>query len=270
VTATLRPYTIPLQPPIQDDCTGNKRRRIDHVAAAHLYPTIPGSYQHQLPYSLPQHHVPVSLYAEGVAGHYVARQSQNSPLTTPYLGTLDAQQGRWAHSFSHAPQCHISTYQGPWSMQHAYYYGQSDLSVDKSPRLPAWWDGQSSIHTPSILPTNQAQVMTYMRRMHHSPGESQQSYITRFASSYTTTLHNLDAGSFSLGHDMHSHQQHQQHRVKKHSSNMYYEDVGMPLKIQSIPVLDSLVSVTRALLLQHVASRLVRTSLRRAENQVVN
>lgn len=260
---------MPVQPPNQDNRTGKKRRRIEPAAAAHLYLTAPSNYQHQLPHSSPQHHVPVSPYADGVVGHYVARHSQNSPLTTPYSDTPNPQQGQWAHSFSHAPQIYAPTYHDPWSMQHAYYYGQTDPSVYNSSWSRARQDVQSSVYTPSILPTSQAQAMTYMQLTRHSPVDCQQSYVTESASSYATILHNVGVGSSGLGHDVHSHQQHQQHQVRKSPSNMYYEDASMHLKMRSLPILDSLVSVNRPLFLRHFASQLGRTVLPHAENRVV-
>lgn len=251
-----------VQPPNQDDRFGNKRRKIDPVAAAHLYPTAPSSHQH---------HVPVSPYTDGVAGHYVARQSQNSPQSTPYSDTPNAQQGQWVHSFSDAPQSYAPIYRNPRSMQHAYYYGQTDPSVGNSPWQTSRHDAQSSVHIPSIPPTSQAQAMTYMQPTNHSPADSQQSYDTGSALSYATALHDSDNGSLELGHDVHSHQPHQQHQIGKIPLNTYCEDASMHLKVQILPVLDSLVSVTRPLSLRYIALQLVshRTSVCRGSSRLL-
>ena len=225
----------------------NKRRRIDAVAAAHLYPTSPSAYQQQLPYSTPSHHVPVSVqssYSDAAANHYVARQPHSSPLATSYSGTPHTQQGQWApsHAFNHPPQqSYVHSYQDPRSVQHAYYYGQTDPSVYNSPWPPVQHDGHSNVHAPSIPATSQPQTMTYMQPAHQSPVDSQQSYDTATAPSYATTLQNFDVGSFGLGHDVHS-QQHQQHQIRKSPSNLYFEDASMHLKMQSLPILNSLVS----------------------------
>ena len=122
-------------------------------------------------------------------------------------------------------------------MQHAYYYGQTDPSVYNSPWPPVQ-DGHSHVHTPSIPATSQPQTMTYIA--HQSPVDSQQGYDAASAPSYATTLQNFDVGSFGLGHDVHSQQQ--QHQVRKSPSNMYFEDASMHLKMQSLPILNSLVS----------------------------
>jgi hypothetical protein len=234
---------MPPHPPTPNDRSAsvssgtNKRRRIDAVAAAHLYPTSPAAYQQQLPYSTPGHHVPVpvpvhSSYTDAAASHYVARQPHSSP--TSYSST-----GQWApsHAFNHPPQSYVPSYQDPRSMQHAYYYGQTDPSVYNSPWPPVQ-DGHSHVHTPSIPATSQPQTMTYIA--HQSPVDSQQGYDAASAPSYATTLQNFDVGSFGLGHDVHSQQQ--QHQVRKSPSNMYFEDASMHLKMQSLPILNSLVS----------------------------
>jgi hypothetical protein len=250
VPATLQSYAMPPHPPTPNDHSGgtNKRRRIDAVAAAHLYPTSPAAYQQQLPYSTTAHHVPVpaqSPYTDAAASHYVARQPHSSPLATSYSGT-----GQWAPSqaFNHPPQSYVPSYQDPRSMQQAYYYGQTDPSVYNSPWPPVQQDGHSHVHAPSVPATSQPQTMTYMQPAHQSPVDSQQSYDTGSTPSYATTLHNFDVGSFGLGHDVHSHQQQQQqqqqqhHQVRKSPSNMYFEDASMHLKMQSLPILNSLVS----------------------------
>ena len=129
-------------------------------------------------------------------------------------------------------------------MQQAYYYGQTDPSVYNSPWPPVQ-DGHSHVHTPSVPATSQPQTMTYMQPAHQSPVDSQQGYDTGSAPSYATTLHNFDVGSFGLGHDVHSQQQQQQqqhHQVRKSPSNLYFEDASMHLKMQSLPILNSLVS----------------------------
>jgi hypothetical protein len=234
---------MPPHPPTPNDRSAsvssgtNKRRRIDAVAAAHLYPTSPAAYQQQLPYSTPGHHVPVpvpvhSSYTDAAASHYVARQPHSSP--TSYSST-----GQWApsHAFNHPPQSYVPSYQDPRSMQHAYYYGQTDPSVYNSP-WPPQQDGHSNVHAPSIPATSQP---TYLQPSHQSPVDSQQGYDTASAPSYATTLQNFDVGSFGLGHDVHSQQQ-QQHQVRKSPSNMYFEDASMHLKMQSLPILNSLVS----------------------------
>jgi len=55
-------------------------------------------------------------------------------------------------------------------------------------------------------------------------------------------MHNFDVGAFGIAHDVHSQQQQQQQQVRKSPSNMYFEDAGMHLKMQSLPILNSLVS----------------------------
>jgi hypothetical protein len=125
-------------------------------------------------------------------------------------------------------------------VQHAYYYGQTDPSVYNSPWPPVQQDGHSNVHTPSAPATSQPHTMTYMQPTHQSPVDSQQSYDTSSAPSYATTLHNFDVGSFGMGHDVHSQQQHQ---ARKSPSNMYFEDASMHLKMQSLPILNSLVSL---------------------------
>jgi outer membrane protein OmpA-like peptidoglycan-associated protein len=126
-------------------------------------------------------------------------------------------------------------------VQHAYYYGQTDPSVYNSPWPPVQHDGHSNVHAPSVPATSQAQPMTYMQPAHQSPVDSQQGYDTASAPSYATTLQNFDVGSFGMGHDVHSQQQ--QHQVRKSPSNMYFEDASMHLKMQSLPILNSLVSL---------------------------
>ena len=234
---------MPPHPPTPNDRSGTKRRRIDAVAAAHLYPTSPAAYQQQLPYSTPGHHVPVpvhSSYTDAAASHYVARQPHSSPLAT---ATSYPSTSQWApsHAFNHPPQSYVSSYQDPRSVQHAYYYGQTDPSVYNSPWPPVQHDGHSNVHAPSIPATSQPQPMTYMQPAHQSPVDSQQGYDTASAPSYATTLQNFDVGSFGMGHDVHSQQQ--QHQVRKSPSNMYFEDASMHLKMQSLPILNSLVSL---------------------------
>lgn len=235
---------MPGHQPNQDDRSG-KRRRIDAVAAAHLYPTAPSAYGSQhLPYNTaPQHHHAPS-YADG--SHYVARQPPGSHLATPYSGAPSSHPGQWTHSYSQAPPSYVSSYQDPRSVQQPYYYGQTDPSVYNSPWPPTQQDAQSNVHVPSMLATSQPPALPYLQPSNqpahqptHSPADSQQSYETGPSPSYATTLQNFDVGQFGLGHDVHS--QHQQH-VRKSPSNMYFEDASMHLKMQSLPILDSLVS----------------------------
>lgn len=261
---------MPPHPPTPNDRSAsvssgtNKRRRIDAVAAAHLYPTSPAAYQQQhLPYSTPSHQVPVhvpSSYTDASASHYVARQPHSSPLATSYSGTPHAQQGQWApsHAFNHPPQSYLPSYQDPRSVQHAYYYGQTDPSVYNSPWPPVQQDGHSNVHTPSAPATTQPQTMTYMQPAHQSPVDSQQSYDTSSAPSYATTLHNFDVGSFGMGHDVHSQQQHQ---ARKSPSNMYFEDASMHLKMQSLPILNSLVSFTLLAFSRDISISSVRSAV---------
>lgn len=241
--ATLQSYAMTGHPPTQDDRTGSKRRRIDAVAAAHLYPTASGTYgQPHLNYSTPHHHVP--SYADN--SHYVARQPQSNPVTTSYPGTPNSQQqqqpqhGQWTPSYSSAPQGYVASYQDPRSIQQPYYYGQTDPSVYNSPWPPTQQDAQTSVHTPSMLATSQAQSMSYMQPS-HSPVDSQQAYNSGPSPSYPSTLQSFDVGSFGIAHDMQSQQQQHQRQVRKSPSNLYFEDASMHLKMQSLPILDSLV-----------------------------
>jgi hypothetical protein len=245
--ATLQSYAMPGHQPTQDDRSGNKRRRIDAVAAAHLYPTASGTYgQPHLNYTTPQHHVP--SYADG--SHYVARQPQPAPLATSYPGTPNTQhqhqqqqqqppQAQWSQSYNPTPQGYVANYQDPRSIQQPYYYGQTDPSVYNSPWPPTQQDAQTGVHTPAMLSTSQAHSMAYVQPS-HSPVDSQQhSYDSGPSPSYPSSLQTFDVGSFGIAHDVQS-QQHRQ--ARKSPSNLYFEDASMHLKMQSLPILDSLVS----------------------------
>lgn len=234
---------MPGHQPNHDDRSGSKRRRIDAVAAAHLYPTASSSYgQPHLNYSTPQHHVP--SYTDG--SHYVARQPQPNPVATPYSGTPNSQHqqqpGQWAHSYNPTPQSYVASYHDPRSIQQQpYYYGQTDPSAYNSPWPPTQQDAQTNVHTPSMLATSQAQPhpMSYVQPSHSPVDSQQQSYDSGPSPSYPSTLQTFDVGNFGLAHDVQSQQQRQ---IRKSPSNMVFEDASMHLKMQSLPILDSLVS----------------------------
>lgn len=238
-SATLQSYAMPGHPPTQDDRSGNKRRRIDAVAAAHLYPTASGTYaQPHLNYTTPQHHVP--SYTDG--SHYVARQPQTTPVATSYAGTPNTQHqqqpGQWTPSYNPTPQGYVANYHDPRSIQQPYYYGQTDPSVYNSPWPPTQQDAQTNVHTPSMLTTSQPHSMSYIPPS-HSPVDSQQHYDSGPSPSYPSTLQNFDVGNFGIAHELQSQQQRQ---ARKSPSNLYFEDASMHLKMQSLPILDSLVS----------------------------
>ncbi|KAM0717378.1 hypothetical protein Q7P37_007230 [Cladosporium fusiforme] len=225
---------MPGQSQAPDDLTAasNKRRR-----TAHPYPTAGSAYGHLMPYNPPQHHHShhVNSYPEGVPGHYIARQPQSSnPSPSPYHGTPTAHQGQWAQDYHSTPQAFVSHYQDPRSIQQPYYYGQTDPSVYNSPWPPPQHDTQS-VSAPPLLPTNQAQTMPYIQSS-QPPIDAHQGYDSGPSPSYATALHNFDVGSFGMGQDV----QAQQPQVQKSPSNVYYEDASMHLKMQSLPILDSL------------------------------
>ena len=242
--ATLQSYAMPGHPPTQDDRSGNKRRRIDAVAAAHLYPTASASYaQPHLNYSTPQHHVP--SYTDG--SHYVARQPQPNPVATPsYAGAPNTQHqqqqqppAQWSHSYHPTPQGYVANYHDPRSIQQPYYYGQTDPSVYNSPWPPTQQDAQTGVHTPTMLATSQSHSISYAPPS-HSPVDSQQhSYDSGPSPSYPSSLQTFDVGNFGIAHELQSQQNRQ---ARKSPSNMYFEDASMHLKMQSLPILDSLVS----------------------------
>ena len=245
--ATLQSYAMPGHPPTQDERSGNKRRRIDAVAAAHLYPTASATYgQPHLNYSTPQHHVP--SYADG--SHYVARQPQPNPIATPYSAAPNTQHHQhhqqqqqqppqWSQSYNPTPQGYVASYHDPRSIQQPYYYGQTDPSVYNSPWPPTQQDAQTGVHTPAMLATSQAHSMPYAQPS-HSPVDSQQhSYDSGPSPSYLPSLQTFDVGNFGIAHELQSQQKRQ---ARKSPSNMYFEDASMHLKMQSLPILDSLVS----------------------------
>jgi hypothetical protein len=240
---------MPGHPPNQDDYPGNKRRRIDAVAAAHLYPTASGTYgQPHLNYSTPQHHVP--SYSDG--SHYVARQPQTAPGPSSYSATPitqnQQQPAQWAQSYNPTPQSYVANYQDPRSIQQPYYYGQTDPSVYNSPWPPTQQDAQTHVHTPSMVVTTQPHPMPYVQPS-HSPVDSQHPYESGPSPSYPSTLQAFDVGNYGLSHDVQSQQQRQ---VRKSPSNLYFEDASMHLKMQSLPILDSLVSSTHPFRLLYV------------------
>jgi hypothetical protein len=244
-SATLQSYAMPAHSPHQDDHNGNKRRRIDAVAAAHLYPTASGTYaQSQLNYSTPQHHVP--LYADG--SHYIARQQQPNPVATPYPPHTQQQQqqqqqphvGQWAQGYNHTPPTYAANYHDPRSIHQPYYYGQTDPSVYNSPWPPIQQDAQTTVHTASMLATSQPQSMPYTTQPSHSPVDSQHPYEPGPSPSCPSTLQTFDVGNFGLAHDVQSRQQRQ---ARKSPSKLHFEDASMHLKMQSLPILDSLVSL---------------------------
>lgn len=71
---------MPGHQPAQDDRSDNKRRKIDAVAAADLYPTASATCaQLHLNYSTLQR--PVPSHTDG--RHYVAWQPRRTPIATP-------------------------------------------------------------------------------------------------------------------------------------------------------------------------------------------
>lgn len=211
----------------QDDLTGSssKRQRI-----ANPYSTATSPYGH-LHYTAPQHHVP--SFAEGVAGHYVPRQPQGSAPTTPYSGTPTAPQGQWTQSYTTNPtQGFTSHYQDPRSMQHPYFYGQTDPSVYNSPWPPPQHEPQHVSAAP-LMPTQQPQPLSFL----HQPPTSVPAEQSYSSPAYAPTLNSFDVGSFGIGQNVSSHPQ----QSRRSPSNMYFEDASMHLKMQSLPILDSLV-----------------------------
>ena len=223
-----QPYVMTGHSHSHDDLGGSssKRQRI-----ANPYSTATSPYGH-LPYSAPQHHVP-SFAEGGVTGHYVPRQPQGSAPTTPYSGTPAAPQGQWTQSYTtNQAQGLSSHYQDPRSMQHPYFYGQTDPSVYNSPWPPQQHETQHVSAAP-LVPTQQLQPLSYLPQASTSvPAE--QSYSSP---AYAPTLSTFDVGSFGIGHNVAS----QQQQSRRSPSNMYFEDASMHLKMQSLPILDSLV-----------------------------
>jgi outer membrane protein OmpA-like peptidoglycan-associated protein len=198
---------------------------------------------HRLRYLRPtasQHHVP--SYSDG--SHYVARQPQTAPGPSSYSATPitqnQQQPAQWAQSYNPTPQSYVANYQDPRSIQQPYYYGQTDPSVYNSPWPPTQQDAQTNVHTPSMVVTTQPHPMPYVQPS-HSPVDSQHPYESGPSPSYPSTLQAFDVGNYGLSHDVQSQQQRQ---VRKSPSNLYFEDASMHLKMQSLPILDSLVSST--------------------------
>lgn len=223
------------QPPDDLAAASNKRRRTGNP-----YPTAGSAYGHLMPYNPSQHqhqhHHNVNSYSEGVAGHYVARQPQSSnPSPSPYHGTPTAHHGQWTQDYHSTPSGFVSHYHDPRSIQQPYYYGQTDPSVYNSPWPPPH-QGTQSVSAPPLLPTNQAPAMPFIQSS-QPPLESNQGYEGGPSSSYATALHNFDVTSFGLGQDV----QAQQQQGQKGHANVYFEDASMHLKMQSLPILDSLV-----------------------------
>lgn len=250
------------QPPDDLTAASNKRRR-----TAHPYPTSAQSsaYGHLMPFN-PSHQHHVASYPDGAAGsHYIARQPQSSnPSPSPYQGTPTAHQGQWAHDYHSTPQGFVSHYQDPRSIQQPYYYGQTDPSVYNSPWPPPQQETQT-VSAPPLLPTHQTQTIPFVQSS-QPPLESHQGYNGgSSSSSYATALHNFDVGSFGLGQDV---QAQQQQHVQKSPANVFFEDASMHLKMQSLPILDSLVSNVFFRLLLVVANTLFRqlNSLSRLQN----
>ena len=204
--------------PAQDDRSGDKMRKIDVVAAAHLYPTASATYAQPHPnYSTLQR--PVPSYTDG--RHYVAWQPQSTPIATL--------------------QGYVATYHDPRSIQRTHNYGQTDPPAYNSPWTPTQQDTQMGVHTPAMLATtSQSHSMPSYSQPSHSPADSQQhSYDSGPSPSYPSSLQTFDVGNFGIAHELQSQQNRQ---ARKSPSNVYFEDASMHLKMQSLPILDSLVS----------------------------
>jgi len=242
-SATLQSCTVPGHPPTQDDHSGNKRRRIDAVAATHLYPTAPATYgRPHLNYSTPQHHVP--SYADGI--YYVARQPQPNPVATRYSGASNMQHqqqqqqsAQRCQSYNPMPQRYVADYHDIKPIQQPYYYGQTDPSVYSSPWPPTQQDAQTGVHTPAMMATGQFRSMPYVKTSHSPVDSQQQSYDSGPSPLYRSSLQTLDVNNFGIAHEP---QSQLDLEARKSPSDIYFEDACMHLKMESLPVLDSLVS----------------------------
>ena len=193
-------------------------RKIDVVAAAHLYPTASDTYAQRHPnYSTLQR--PVPSYTDG--RHYVAwqPQSKSTPIATP--------------------QGYVATYHDPRPIQRTHNYGQTEPSAYNSPWTPAQQDTQMGVHTPAMLATSQPHSMSYAQPLHSLIDSQQHSFESGPSPSYPSSLQTFDVGNFGIAHELQSQQNRQ---ARKSPSNMYFEDASMHLKMQSLPILDSLVS----------------------------
>ena len=152
------------------------------------------------------------------------------------------QPAQWSQGYNPTPQGYVANYHDPRSIQQPYYYGQTDPSVYNSPWPPTQQDAQTGVHTPAMLATTtQSHSMPYSQPS-HSPADSQQhSYDSGPSPSYPASLQAFDVGNFGIAHELQSQQNRQ---ARKSPSNMYFEDASMHLKMQSLPILDSLVSLS--------------------------
>lgn len=235
---------MPGHQPAQDDRSDNKRRKIDAVAAAHLYPTASATCaQLHLNYSTLQR--PVPSHTDG--RHYVAWQPRPTPIATPCSGAPDTQYrqqqpAQWPQSYSSTPQGYVVNYHDPGFIQRTHNYNQTDPSAYNSPWPPTQQDTQMGVHTPAMRATSQPHSMSYAQPL-HSPVDSQQhQYESGSSLLYPSSLHTFDVGNFETAHELQSQPTRQ---ARKIPSNIHSEDASMPLKMQSLPILDSLVSGSR-------------------------
>jgi hypothetical protein len=235
---------MPGHQPAQDDRSDNKRRKIDAVAAAHLYPTASATCaQPHLNYSTLQR--PVPSHTDG--RHYVAWQPQPTHIATPCSDAPDMQHrqqqpAQWSQSCSSTPQGYVVNYHDPGSIQQTHNYGQTDPSAYISPWTPTQQDTQMGVHTPAMRATSQPHSMSYAQPL-HSPVDSQyHSYDSGPSPSHPPSLQTFDVGNFETAHELQSQPNRQARKV---SSDMHFEGASMHLKMRSLPILDSLVSGSR-------------------------
>lgn len=195
----------------------------------------------QLPYILPRQHYPLS-YADGATGHHVAQQLYSIPSLALCQGPSSALIVGCNPTHCYPPRATASHPQESSSIQdqqQPYFYAWADPGVD-SGSWPLRQQVSQFISGPSIpLPRHVSTIPSVQSPCYAA--EKLHELDSYHSSLSAKELHNSNVGSLVVGPDAHL-QQHQQSRQS--SVNTYAEGASMSVKIQSLPILDSLVSPT--------------------------